>query len=42
MARILENGITLVHFYSRNKYDKEDCFFFFFFLIMISREIIVK
>ena len=28
MARIRESGISLVHPYSRNKSDKEDCLFF--------------
>ena len=33
MARILENGITLVHPYSRNKSDKKNVCFLFSFLI---------
>ena len=28
LARILESGLNLVHTYSRNKSDKEDCLFF--------------
>ena len=40
MARILESGLTLVHPYSKNKSDKEDCLFLF--LLLIFREIIVK
>ena len=33
MARILESGLNLVHPYSRNKSDKEDCLFFIPILI---------
>ena len=33
MARNIENEITLVHPYSRNKSDKEDCLFFIIVLI---------
>ena len=29
LARILKSGVTLVHIYSRNKSDKEDCLFLF-------------
>ena len=43
MVPILKSRITLVHLYSRNKSDKEDCLFFLLvFWFMISREIIVK
>ena len=28
LASILESGITLIHLYSRNKFDKQDCLFF--------------
>ena len=35
LARILESGITLVHPYSRNKSDKEDCYVYCSFLILI-------
>ena len=44
---ILESAITLVHPYSRNKYDKEGYLFFFYsflfrFIIGLSREVSVK
>ena len=33
MALILESWITLVHLYSRNKSDKDNCLFLFLFLL---------